>query len=68
MEDDQFFKSSEYLEANLDKIRVLYLMHKELKSRHEVSMDPRTKSRSNKLIYSSKQETEFIKDPDSQKL
>lgn len=68
MEDDQFFKSSDNLEGQLDKIRELYLMHKELKSRHEVSMDPRTKARSHKLVYSSKQETPFLKDPDSQKL
>ena len=68
MEDEDFFKSSDTLEANTDKIRELYLMHKELKSRHELSMDPRTKSRSHKIVYASKQETGFIKDPDSQKL
>ena len=68
MEDDSFFRSRDNLESNIDKIRELYLMYKELKSRHEVSMDPRTKSRSHKLVYSSKQETGFMKNPDSQKI
>lgn len=68
MEEENIFKSADNLEAQLDKIRELYLLHKELKSRHEVSMDPRNKSRSQKLVYSSKQETPLIKDPDSQKL
>lgn len=68
MDDENLFKSSENLEGYIDRIRELYLMHKELKSRHELSMDPRTKSRSHKIVYSSKQETGFMKDPDSQKL
>lgn len=68
MEEENIFKSADNLESQLDKIRELYLLHKELKSRHEVTMDPRSKTRSQKLVYCSKQETPLIKDPDSQKL
>lgn len=68
MEEENIFKSADILESQLDKIRDLYLLLKELKSRHEVTMDPRMKSRSQKLVYCSKQETPLMKDPDSQKL
>lgn len=67
MEEDHIFKGEEELGNLMGRLRDVYLLYKELRNRHSITMDPRIKERTHKLVYSSKQSTVYLHHPDTQR-
>ncbi|CAG9310909.1 unnamed protein product [Blepharisma stoltei] len=67
MEEDHIFKGEEELGNLVGRLRDVYLLYKEIRNRHSITMDPRIKERIHKLVYSSKQSTIYLKHPDAQR-